>query len=111
MFQSWQLIENKVAQIIGLSIKLIIFLGVGTLPYIDNFAREHETCCGWCSTLHSITFTISPIALIHIHVSKWQTWVALFPALSRESRFFRTLSLERSMNGENAFSSSLRSSC
>jgi len=39
LFQTWQLLDNKPAQLVGLLIKLVIFLGIGTLPYIDNFAH------------------------------------------------------------------------
>ncbi len=40
LFYTWQLIDDKGAQLAGLIIKIIIFLGIGTLPYIDNFARK-----------------------------------------------------------------------
>lgn len=39
LFQSWQLVEDKAMQLVGLIVKLILFLGIGTLPYIDNFAH------------------------------------------------------------------------
>eukprot|EP00299_Pterocystis_sp_00344_P019266 c9577_g1_i1.p1 GENE.c9577_g1_i1~~c9577_g1_i1.p1 ORF type:complete len:715 (+),score=134.54 c9577_g1_i1:46-2190(+) len=39
LFQSWQVVDQKFAQVCGLFIKLILFLGIGTLPYIDNFAH------------------------------------------------------------------------
>jgi len=39
LFQTWQLLDKRFAQVVGLIIKLAIFLGIGTLPYIDNFAH------------------------------------------------------------------------
>eukprot|EP00298_Acanthocystis_sp_HF-20_P011723 c19538_g1_i1.p1 GENE.c19538_g1_i1~~c19538_g1_i1.p1 ORF type:complete len:575 (+),score=236.91 c19538_g1_i1:65-1789(+) len=39
LFQTWQLLENKAGSVFQLIIKLIIFLGIGTLPFIDNFAH------------------------------------------------------------------------
>eukprot|EP00298_Acanthocystis_sp_HF-20_P018336 c21945_g1_i1.p1 GENE.c21945_g1_i1~~c21945_g1_i1.p1 ORF type:complete len:385 (+),score=153.47 c21945_g1_i1:49-1203(+) len=39
IFQTWQLIPNKCGTVFTLLIKLAIFLGIGTLPYIDNFAH------------------------------------------------------------------------
>jgi len=39
MFQTWQLLQNPYRQLIGLMFKLVLFLGIGTLPYIDNFAH------------------------------------------------------------------------
>lgn len=39
LFQTWQLLEDKASQVFGLVFKLAIFLGIGTLPYIDNFAH------------------------------------------------------------------------
>lgn len=39
LFYTWQLIDDKAAQLFGLIVKLILFLGIGTLPYIDNFAH------------------------------------------------------------------------
>ncbi len=34
------MVEDKASQVIGLIVKIILFLGIGTLPYIDNFARK-----------------------------------------------------------------------
>lgn len=39
LFQTWQILDQKYSQLFWLFVKLIIFLGIGTLPYIDNFAH------------------------------------------------------------------------
>eukprot|EP00301_Raphidiophrys_heterophryoidea_P026838 c9349_g1_i1.p1 GENE.c9349_g1_i1~~c9349_g1_i1.p1 ORF type:complete len:598 (-),score=107.25 c9349_g1_i1:469-2262(-) len=39
LFQTWQLFENPWKMLPPLLLKLAIYLGVGTLPYIDNFAH------------------------------------------------------------------------
>eukprot|EP00300_Choanocystis_sp_HF-7_P040364 c6842_g1_i1.p1 GENE.c6842_g1_i1~~c6842_g1_i1.p1 ORF type:complete len:700 (-),score=156.48 c6842_g1_i1:18-2117(-) len=39
LFQTWQLLDSRKTQVLGLVLKLVIFLGIGTLPYIDNFAH------------------------------------------------------------------------
>jgi len=39
LFQTWQLFENPWKMLPPLLLKLAIYLGIGTLPYIDNFAH------------------------------------------------------------------------
>lgn len=39
LFQTWQLIERKLLEVIKLSVIILVFLMVGTLPYVDNFAH------------------------------------------------------------------------
>lgn len=39
LIQTWRLMDNRVTQVVGLVVKLAVFLGIGTLPYIDNFAH------------------------------------------------------------------------
>ena len=39
LFQTWQLIERKLLEVIKLSVIIVVFLMVGTLPYVDNFAH------------------------------------------------------------------------
>eukprot|EP00298_Acanthocystis_sp_HF-20_P008085 c17464_g1_i2.p1 GENE.c17464_g1_i2~~c17464_g1_i2.p1 ORF type:complete len:505 (-),score=157.56 c17464_g1_i2:25-1539(-) len=38
-FHSWQILPNRIRQTLRLFIMLVIFLGIGTLPWIDNWAH------------------------------------------------------------------------
>lgn len=46
LFLTWQLVENKPLTLLMLALKITIFLGIGTLPYIDNFAHVGGFACG-----------------------------------------------------------------
>eukprot|EP00300_Choanocystis_sp_HF-7_P033086 c45377_g1_i1.p1 GENE.c45377_g1_i1~~c45377_g1_i1.p1 ORF type:complete len:543 (+),score=103.44 c45377_g1_i1:78-1631(+) len=62
IFQTWQLIENKPLTLLMLAFKISIFLGIGTLPYIDNFAHVGGFACGLVTAialLPYISFTKS----------------------------------------------------
>eukprot|EP00054_Salpingoeca_dolichothecata_P028540 m.217592 g.217592 ORF g.217592 m.217592 type:complete len:250 (+) comp26250_c0_seq4:150-899(+) len=39
LFQSWQVIPNPWSQFFKTMLQLIVFLGIGTLPWVDNFAH------------------------------------------------------------------------
>lgn len=39
LIQSWQLVQNKCYQAFTMLIQLALVLGIGTLPYVDNFAH------------------------------------------------------------------------
>eukprot|EP00301_Raphidiophrys_heterophryoidea_P008213 c13077_g4_i2.p1 GENE.c13077_g4_i2~~c13077_g4_i2.p1 ORF type:complete len:427 (+),score=89.60 c13077_g4_i2:739-2019(+) len=62
LFFSWRLIHDRWKQLLRLTTLLVVVFGIGTLPYVDNFAHVGGFCIGVLSAL---------IVLPNLHTSFW----------------------------------------
>eukprot|EP00118_Oscarella_pearsei_P017384 m.171691 g.171691 ORF g.171691 m.171691 type:complete len:729 (+) comp39070_c1_seq4:1248-3434(+) len=46
LFQTWQIVQRKALELIKLTFIVVVFLMIGTLPYVDNFAHIGGFCFG-----------------------------------------------------------------
>ena len=46
LFQTWQIVKRKAFELIKLFVIVLLFLMIGTLPYVDNFAQLGGFCFG-----------------------------------------------------------------
>eukprot|EP00298_Acanthocystis_sp_HF-20_P029988 c8997_g1_i1.p1 GENE.c8997_g1_i1~~c8997_g1_i1.p1 ORF type:complete len:542 (-),score=178.95 c8997_g1_i1:29-1624(-) len=68
LLQSWPLVENKPLQAVRLFLTTVLLLGIGTLPWIDNFAHFGGYVIGIVSGLSFLPY----ISFSHTdHVIKW----------------------------------------